>query len=106
MEVNRIIYLDGDIIVRDSLRELWNTNIDGFPLASIPDTENCTVSHYNRLKYPQSLGYFNSGVLLINLQYWREHHVLNDFLQIVKEKRPILRCHDQDIMNLLFRETK
>lgn len=105
-EIDRIIYFDGDIIVRDSLRELWNTNIDGFPLAAVPDTENCTVSHYNRLRYPQSLGYFNSGVLLINLQYWREHHVIKDFLQIVKEKRSILSCHDQDIMNWLFRENK
>jgi lipopolysaccharide biosynthesis glycosyltransferase len=106
LEVEKIIYLDGDIIVRDSLRELWSTNIERHPIAAVPDIENCTVIHYNRLRYPQSLGYFNSGVLLINLKYWREHHVLKDFLQIVRDKRPILRCHDQDIMNLLFRENK
>lgn len=104
--INKILYLDGDIIVRDSLRELWDTNIDGFPIAGVPDTENCTVSHYNRLRYPQSLGYFNCGVLLINLKYWRDHHLVNDFLQIVKEKRAILRCHDQDILNLLFCKNK
>lgn len=104
--IDKIIYLDGDIIIRDSLRELWDTNIDEVPIAGVPDTESCTVSHYNRLRYPQSLGYFNAGVLLINLKYWREHNVLKDFLRIVKEKRSILRCHDQDILNLLFRENK
>ena len=104
--IDKIIYLDGDIIVRDSLRELWDTTIDGYPIAGVPDTENCTVSHYNRLRYPQSLGYFNAGVLLINLKYWRDHHIVNEFLQVVKDKRSILRCHDQDILNLLFRENK
>lgn len=107
LSVNKIIYLDGDIIVRSSLRELWDTNLgDEIPIAGIPDAENSTVGHYNRLKYPMELGYFNSGVLLINLDYWRKHNVLDDFLNIISEKRPVLRCHDQDVLNYLFRENK
>lgn len=105
--VKKIIYLDGDIIVRDSLSQLWETDMGKeIPIAGVPDAENSTVGHYNRLRYPMELGYFNSGVLLINLDYWREHNVLEDFLRIISEKRPVLRCHDQDVLNYLFRENK
>jgi len=104
--IDKIIYLDGDIIIRDSLLGLWQTNIEGFPIAGAPDTENCTVSHYNRLRYPQSHGYFNAGVLLINLKYWRDNNTLKDFLQVIKENRALLRCHDQDVLNILFHEKK
>lgn len=107
LSVKKIIYLDGDIIVRGSLQQLWDTEMGKeVPIAGVPDSEYSDVGHYNRLRYPMELGYFNSGVLLINLDYWRQHNVLNDFLKIVEDKRAVLRCHDQDVLNYLFRENK
>lgn len=104
--VEKVLYLDGDIIVRHSLDDIWNTDMTNCPIAAVPDSENCSVGHYNRLRYPVEMGYFNAGVLLINLEYWRKNDVLDDFLCIIKDKRPVLRCHDQDVLNYLFRENK
>lgn len=105
-EVKKVIYLDGDIIVRHSLDDMWNTDMTDIPIAAIPDSETCSVAHYNRLRYPVEKGYFNAGVLLLNLDYWRKHDVLTDFLNVIREKRSVLRCHDQDVLNYLFRENK
>lgn len=106
--IKKIIYLDGDIIVCDNLRELWDINIKDIALAGIPD-DNLYYGNikqtYNHLKYSPSQGYFNAGVLLINLQYWREHNVMEDFMCLIKSKNIFIH-HDQDILNYTFREKK
>lgn len=104
--ITKVIYLDGDLIVRGSLRELWATDMDGYAVAGVPDTGNNGVEHYNRLLYPQSMGYFNAGVLVINLEYWRGHGVKEEFFKIAREHPERLRCHDQDILNYTFRTCK
>ena len=104
--VKKVIYLDGDVIVRHSLLELWNTKMENLPVAGVPDVAFCKVSHYNRLRYPMSLGYFNAGVLLINLDYWREHEVISEFYEIARKFHDRLTCHDQDILNYAFKENK
>ena len=105
-DIKRVIYLDGDIIVRGSLRPLWDLPMDGCAIAGAPDTANNGVEHYNRLLYPQSYGYFNAGVLVINLDYWRSHNVKESFFKIAREHPERLRCHDQDILNDTFRTCK
>lgn len=104
--ITKVIYLDGDLVVRGSLKELWNIDMDGYAIAGAPDTGNNGVEHYNRLLYPQCLGYFNAGVLVINLEYWRANNVEKDFFKIAREHPERLRCHDQDILNYVFRKCK
>lgn len=104
--INKVIYLDGDLVVRHSLKSLWNTDIDEFYVAAVPDVFNNNTKHYNRLRYSQSLGYFNAGVLLVNLKKWRQDNILQDFLNYVKLYPSRLAAHDQDVMNYLFREQK
>lgn len=104
--ISKVLYLDGDIIVRHSLTKLWNTDITNVPLAATIDVEAFNCKYYNRLKYSQHLGYFNAGVLLINLSYWREHNVLNDFNTMIKQYPERLGCFDQDVLNSIFCKNK
>ncbi len=104
--VSRVIYLDGDLIVMDSLKELWNIDMQGKAIAAVPDTYTDKVDHYNRLRYPMSKGYFNAGVLLVNLDYWREHNLLKSFIDFASANNDILACHDQDILNYLLQDCK
>ena len=71
--LGKVLYLDCDIIVRRSLRELWNTDITGCALAAVPDL--CEKENGKALDLPIGAKYFNSGVLLINLWFWRENNV-------------------------------
>ena len=75
-------------------------------IAAVPDSYNNKIEHYNRLHYPQPLGYFNAGVLLINLDYWRANNVADAFCQYASARPDSLYCHDQDILNYVFRESK
>lgn len=105
-DLHKALYLDGDIIVRYSLLQLWQINIDGIPLAAIPAHLSCQESIYKRLGYPYKYGYFNAGVMLVNLDYWREHEVtklFSDYIMGVKEK---LIYGDQDILNAVFYDKK
>ena len=104
--VNRVIYLDGDIIVTGSLASLWRMDMDGKAVAAVPDSYNNIPDHYNRLRYPQSLGYFNAGVLLINLDHWRSRHLSQAFHDYASANAAVLKCHDQDIMNYVLRHDK
>ena len=104
--IDRVIYLDGDILVTSSIRGLWETDISGKAMAGVPDTYNNIPAHYNRLRYPQVCGYVNCGVLLMNLEYWRAHDVTRKFIDYVKLYPERLVCHDQDVLNYLFRNDK
>lgn len=105
-EIDKVLYLDGDVIVRHSLLPLWNTNLGENALAAVSDCSSGNIEFYNRLKYPFELGYFNSGVLLVNLKYWREHQVLNDFESYMENHADSIKCHDQDVLNVVFYDKK
>lgn len=105
-EVEKVLMMDGDIIVRHSLLPLWETDLEGVALAAVPDRAESDIEMYNRLQYPPALGYFNAGVLLMNLKYWRENNVAAQIESFVKDHSDRLLYCDQDILNYLFREKK
>ena len=104
-EVDKVLYLDGDIIVRGSLRPLWDIDLTGYAVAAVPDMSE-RVMDYERLGYAPELGYFNAGVLLVNLDYWRRNSVMRDFMYMLMHRPEDLHCHDQDVLNYCFREAK
>lgn len=105
--IRKVLYLDGDIIVRHSLLPLWNTNLKDYAVGTVPDIIEIESKEFSkRLNYPSQLGYFNAGVLLVNLEYWREHRVVIDFLNFIQKYADILICHDQDLLNALFSDNK
>lgn len=104
--IDKVIYLDGDIVVKRSLNEMWNINIEDVALAVVPDRDEGQIYLYNNLRYEQSLGYFNAGVLLINLKYWREHHLLNYFIDFATRYPERIKFHDQDVLNFVLRKNK
>lgn len=104
--VDKVLYLDCDIINVGSLAPLWDNAIDDVALAAAPDVFECYDSLYDRLQYPSELGYFNSGVLLVNLKYWRENHLQEEFLEFWNQHPERVLYHDQDILNYVLRERK
>jgi len=88
------------------LLPLWNIDLSGYALGVVCDAEGWNIEYFNRLRYPSQSGYFNSGVLLINLEYWREHDVKSDFLNYIKEHRENIKYHDQDVLNYVFHDKK
>ena len=98
--IQKAIFLDCDMIVVDSLSGLWNTPLGDQPLAAVTDhhiKENC-----QRLGLSEALGYFNTGVMVIDLNKWRKIDILSEGLKFANNTHAILKHCDQDILNRIF----
>lgn len=105
-ELKKVLYLDVDMVICGSIRELWDTDISDVAVGAVPDCFHQDVHETNRIGYEVGLGIFNSGVLLINLNYWRQHEVMKDFVAYAKDAKDHLKYHDQDVLNYVFRYCK
>lgn len=104
--IDKVLYLDCDTIVCDSLSELWSTNLENYAIGAVYDYSGDDIRIYNRLDYDSSLGYFNAGVLLINLRYWRTNKIESLLLEYMNRNVAILKYNDQDVLNYVLREQK
>ncbi|MBR3161666.1 MAG: glycosyltransferase family 8 protein [Bacilli bacterium] len=96
-DINRIIYMDGDTIVRGSLKELWNLDLkDNILGMSIePTIDKTRIVSLDIEGYP----YYNSGVLLVDLKKWREREVAKQIFDYYKKHEGNLFAADQDAIN-------
>lgn len=104
--IDKILYLDGDIIVRKSLKDLWNIDLEGKAIGTVPDALSGILEYYNRLHYSFTLGYENAGVLLVNLKYWRENNLEKQFMEFMKSHKSWIVLNDQDVLNYVTKEIK
>ncbi len=96
--LDKILYLDGDIIVRKDLSELYNTNIDDYFLAAVIDSG----SLYSQHMYIHMVeSYFNSGVMLLNLKKMRENNSTNVLIE-EKLRQNDYKLMDQNVFNVVF----
>ncbi|MDY3063131.1 MAG: glycosyltransferase family 8 protein [Bacteroidaceae bacterium] len=106
--VEKVLYLDCDIIITDSLYQLYNTDISDVSLAACAEHDGeigklqVSESHITRLGYPIKWGYFNSGVLLINLSYWRKNNISNTLIDYISNNKEKCLLHDQDALNAVL----
>lgn len=105
-EIDKALWLDCDIIVAGDLKELWNEDISDCAVGVVPDFENNNVHIMNRLGYDATYGYFNAGVLLINLKYWKTENVIPVFANYISNNYEKLFYHDQDVLNYVFHDQK
>ena len=99
-DINKILYLDCDVIVRTSLHNLFNEDIENNSALMVLDVESD--------KNAQRLGlnkYFNAGVMLINLDFWRKNNIDELVLNYIKQNREKILWQDQDIINVILNET-
>ena len=106
IDLHKILYLDVDLVVRHSLLEMYNTNINDCAIGVVPDRNDGNIHFYNRLRYLFKYGYFNAGVLLINLDYWRTNNILIQSIDYATKYPDRITFHDQDILNCLLYDKK
>jgi len=102
--IDRILYLDVDIVIDGSIRDLWEWDIDNYAIGAVVDESFCNQEVYARLRLDPVVPYFNSGVLLMNLNYWREHHVMERCMKCIGDNPDILTFHDQDTLNIVLKD--
>ncbi len=99
----RVLYLDADVIVLGDVRELWATDLGGAALGAVVDCEGDVAAFAQRWGLSLSdNGYFNSGVLLIDLQQVRARRLFSAAIEFVVAHGAELRYADQDALNHVF----
>lgn len=94
---NKVLYLDCDIIVRGSIKEMYNTDLSNYALAAVVGESCDDIFFANHLKI--SSLYFNSGVLLINLDYWRKNNITKRLIKWVSDNSDKCSLPDQNALN-------
>lgn len=108
-EYTKVLYLDGDMVALTDVAELYQTDLEGYLLASSRDLCGM-IAYYNPLtdlrKYRnKSLGlkepdnYFIAGMLLINVPEFRKQYTTKYLLEFATSRD--WRQHDQDVLNVL-----
>lgn len=100
--IDKVLYLDCDIVVNHSISEFWEMPLDAYAIAAVEELGCSAEDAYERLGYDIHYGYFNAGVLLVNLDYWRTHNLTHAFLDYIRCNFDKLRAHDQDVLNALL----
>ena len=100
-DLDKIIYLDCDIVVLKDLQSLWNLDISDVAVAMAPGLTFEDKKSLNRLGMTSGY-YLNSGVILMNLDYWRKHDVQNRVISYILEKGDKLIYNDQDALNSIL----
>lgn len=117
-DLDRVIYLDADTVVCRDISELYDTAMDGRPLAAVPDYNLFHFELHNPIpirdrfgasllylkeelgiEYRSADNYFNSGVMLLDLAAWRRLRLAEACRAFIRGRR--LQWPDQDALNVV-----
>ncbi len=97
--VDKVIYMDGDILVTDDIQKVWDIDLHEYSVAAM-SVKNIVNA------FPELIGHyvFNAGFLLLNLQRIRESNGTTRLQETAKLYKDKLQLFDQDILNLTFKD--
>ena len=107
-EVDKILFLDVDLIVLDDIAKLWDIDMTGFYMAAAPDP--CQIYQFQVVrsrfidKFPPLI--YNTGVILLNLKKWREDDIEEKLLKGIKWfSANYYECWpDQSTLNMVLKD--
>lgn len=97
IDVERVLYLDCDMLVRADISDLWNTDLGDNPVGAVQDQVSETAK--KRIALDLSDQYFNAGLLLIDLKKWRNEGLGDKCIQFIEAHDGQVMHHDQGVLN-------
>lgn len=97
-EVEKVIYIDSDTLVLGNLTPLWQTDLQGQPVAAVENLspKGCEDNNMERREY------FNSGVLLMDLKKWRTENLHGQVNEYARQHAHNLQFIDQSSLSAVF----
>lgn len=96
---SKALYLDSDILINGDLTELWETDLGEYPLAAVGDF---LIDDFARLDLSPEDGYFNSGVMILQLDKWRELNLGDTVIDYLYEFPEKIEYADQCGLNAVL----
>ncbi len=125
-DLDRVVYLDSDLIVQESLCGLWAESLGNAAVLAVPDIacpfvdaklgcENfrnaapylasmMPIRNYRELGIDGRRHYFNSGVMVMNLDRWRQERLGETLLECLRQNREHVWCWDQYALNVVMHD--
>lgn len=98
--ISKVLYLDSDIIVMNSLDTIFNMDFKGKILYGVNDTFN---KEYKKvLSIPKDKPMFNAGVMFIDLDLWRNNKVEERLLQVIQKFNGNILQGDLGVLNAVL----
>lgn len=102
-DIHRAIYLDCDIVALQPIEAIWSIDLGDKLVAAIED-----AGFHQRLDAMEidakNNTYFNSGVMIIDLDKWRAEKITEQVLNFASTNQEELRFHDQDALNAILHD--
>lgn len=102
-DVDRVLYVDCDIIFRGSIKELMEVDLKNNTVAAVEDVFSHFLSYVYPLGYKPTDWYFNSGVILIDVKKWRDRNITNRCLEFILNNK--VTHPDQDALNAVLHDS-
>ena len=93
VQEDKALYLDCDLVVTKNLDNLFETDLQEYPLVAVRD-------YGGRVYYGREM--FNAGVLLINNRLWKQENMSQRLIDLTNEWHDKVDQADQSILNMLF----
>lgn len=97
IEEDKILYIDCDTIILDSVKSMWQIDLQENLVAGVQDTLPSYL--LTAININENCRYINAGILLINLKKWREENFKQQVYDFLKIKKGNVVHHDQGIIN-------
>lgn len=105
LDLERVLYLDVDILVKGDLSSLFELDLQGKELAAVRESDIYAYYQWylDELGFSPEVDYFSSGVLLMDLHLMRENQTAQKLLSVALGQSRTLKFPDQDILNCHYR---
>lgn len=104
--VHKVLYLDCDVIVNSNLDELFEMEMHDKAIAGCIDPQTYTTEVFTRLNYDRAKKYICAGVLLMNLDFWRQNNLSDRIITYMKDNPDKIVFLEQDALNYLCCDNK
>lgn len=104
-QLEKILYIDGDTIINDNLFNLHSVDVGDYYAAVVEDIKPTKIYKPNllhKLGIPHHKGYFNSGMLLLNLKKMRSDNITTQLFRY--REKGVNFFMDQDAFNVVFQD--
>jgi len=108
-EVEKVLYLDVDMIVIRDLNELIEVDINNYIIGAVTDSRIQNIGNrwggirnYEALKLTPELPYFNTGLLLINCEAWRKFNATEKIVSCISNNKRVAKYPDQYGLNVVL----
>lgn len=102
-DADRVLYLDADTIINRNIESIFSYGLSGKTLGMV--LESLTNAKYKEaIGIGQEAEYFNSGVILYDMEKWRKRHYKNRIIEHIRNVRSNYPCPDQDLINIICKE--